>query len=274
MEVLNKSDDATSTTKTTAEISQELQKLMLRIKGEFMDPGGNGVDYEKLQKSDVYKTYLNTAKQLKSVKLDDMNETERKAFFLNVYNALTIHGLLNCASIPRSVLDIRQFWKTTKYDIGGHVFSLDDIEHGVLRGNRSHPASSGSHFQLNDPKLKYSLKDVDPRIHFALNCGAKSCPAVRVYSASNLEKGLESAAKAFCEQEVTCHVKLGFIKLSKLFLWYREDFGGNDVNAARWVMSYVNEDIHRGISILLERLEEAGGVEIQYKDYDWTLNKV
>ena len=52
----------------------------------------------------------------------------------DLYNALTIHGLAEQAALPSSVLDIQQFWKTTGYNVGGLVYSLDDIEHGILRG--------------------------------------------------------------------------------------------------------------------------------------------
>ena len=52
----------------------------------------------------------------------------------DVYNALTIHGLATTGQLPKSVLDVSNFWKSTSYSIGGMVFSLDDIEHGVLRG--------------------------------------------------------------------------------------------------------------------------------------------
>ena len=52
----------------------------------------------------------------------------------DVYNALTIHGLAIVEQLPNSVLDVSNFWKLTCYSIGGMVFSLDDIEHGVLRG--------------------------------------------------------------------------------------------------------------------------------------------
>ena len=52
----------------------------------------------------------------------------------DLYNALTIHGLAEQATLPSSVLDIQQFWKTTGYNVGGLVYSLDDIEHGILRG--------------------------------------------------------------------------------------------------------------------------------------------
>ena len=56
----------------------------------------------------------------------------------DIYNALTIHGLAERQTLPSSVLDIQQFWKITAYQIGDYVFSLDDIEHGILRGNYEH----------------------------------------------------------------------------------------------------------------------------------------
>ena len=52
----------------------------------------------------------------------------------DVYNSLTIHGLADCDQLPSSVLDVNKFWANTCYCIGGHTFSLDDIEHGILRG--------------------------------------------------------------------------------------------------------------------------------------------
>ena len=51
-----------------------------------------------------------------------------------IYNALTLHGLTERDELPASVLDIQQFWKITAYQIGDDVFSLDDLEHGILRG--------------------------------------------------------------------------------------------------------------------------------------------
>lgn len=54
--------------------------------------------------------------------------------FSDIYNALTIHGLAKCPTLPRSVLDVEKFWRSTGYIISGDEYSLDDIEHGVLRG--------------------------------------------------------------------------------------------------------------------------------------------
>ena len=77
--------------------------------------------------------------------------------------------------IPNSVLEITNFWKIIAYRIGDQIFSLDDIEHGILRGNELHPASKQKLFPQGDDRLQFSLSksDVDPRIHFTLVCGAK-----------------------------------------------------------------------------------------------------
>ena len=53
----------------------------------------------------------------------------------DVYNALTVHGLCRASPLPGSVLELDRFWAHTAYNIGGHEFSLDDIEHGILRGD-------------------------------------------------------------------------------------------------------------------------------------------
>ena len=72
---------------------------------------------------------------------------------------------------------------------------MNEIENGILRGNRRGPGSFQVSFAANSPMAALVVKPVDPRIHFALVCGAKSCPPIKVYSAANLEIGLSSAAQ-------------------------------------------------------------------------------
>ena len=91
----------------------------------------------------------------------------------DVYNALTIHGLATAPSLPTSVLDIAGFWNVTCYNIGGLTYSLDDLEHGLLRGNKPHPSTGAVCFQLGDRRLEFAIPELDPRIHFALVCGAR-----------------------------------------------------------------------------------------------------
>jgi len=69
------------------------------------------------------------------------------------------------------------------YFIGGYTYSLNDIENGILRSNRKALGAFRKPFGKNDPRLKVALKRVEPKIHFALVCGAKSCPPIKTYTA-------------------------------------------------------------------------------------------
>ncbi|OWF49707.1 hypothetical protein KP79_PYT18656 [Mizuhopecten yessoensis] len=218
---------------SATKLSQQLQKLMLRMKGECMQEDGKGVDYSKLKDSPSFKEYKQEVAQLHEVELSELTDTQTKVFFINLYNALTIHGLGVMDTLPKSVLDVGQFWKITCYKIGKNVYSLDNMEHGILRGNRPHPATIDKPFDSDDPRLKYALKQLDPRIHFALVCGAVSCPAINVYTETNIDAALDSATKNFCAQEVSMFNEFDEIWLSRIFQWYRSDFGVTEIDVIK-----------------------------------------
>jgi hypothetical protein len=154
-------------------VALELQKTMLKLKGQFMSEDGREVHYHRLRSSQLFADYQSVAGELCGCDLAGLGEDERKAFFINVYNALTVHGLAVAEPLPSSVLELDRFWALTAYSIGGHLFSLDDIEHGVLRGNKPHPSAEQAPFAEDDPRRAFSLEACDARIHFALACGAK-----------------------------------------------------------------------------------------------------
>lgn len=157
VKVLNEQTTASKSVIKATDLAKKLQKTMLSIKGECIGED-RGIDYDKLKNSGAYKEYKSETLLLQTVSLDELSENVRKAFFINLYNALTIHGLAEQETLPSSVLDIQQFWKTTAYKVGGLVYSLDDMEHGVLRGNKSHPASTKPQFSEGDPRIKYAVK--------------------------------------------------------------------------------------------------------------------
>ena len=175
------------------------------------------------------------------------------SFFVDLYNLLTIHGVTKLSDFPKSVLDLNQFAKTTSYRIGPHVYSLDDIEHGILRGervrrsslssdehiplpgNKPHSNCTQRHFTFNDPRAKYAMRRCDPRIHFALNCAARSSPSIVIYSSTNLEKTLNMVTSSHCNMEIDVELDNARVHLSKLFHWYRSDFGRSDLEVLRSV---------------------------------------
>merc|ERR1719291_802631 len=92
-------------------------------------------------------------------------------------------------------------WTKYAYNVGGLLFTLDEIEHGVLRCNKGHPKDEKPMF-TDEARKSLSLSFLDPRIHFALNCGATSCHPIRVYQKEKLDQQLNMAAKSFVNQEI------------------------------------------------------------------------
>lgn len=254
----------------TVQLSKALQKMMLQMRGEFMSGDGRGVDYRGLATSGLYKDYVALAGRLRTCATADLSEPQRMAFFINVYNALTIHGLVSLSCLPGSVLEVKHFWKTTCYNISGMVLSLDDIEHGILRGNKPHPSSTQPLLGDGDPRKQLSLQTFDPRVHFALVCGAKSCPAIQVYSEENLEQALTMAAQSFCSQEVNISPAGMKVSVNKILQWYASDFGSSVDQILRYLSLYLPDDTR----ITLLSMIEKGPVTIEAREYNWTLNKL
>ena len=249
------------------------RRLTFSLKTLCIDPSGHLVNYRQLRRHAIYNDLCELTKHLANINLDTVTENERKTFFISnecrrslndarltrwwtvadLYNALTIHGIAKLTDPPKSVLDLNQFWKTTSYQVGPHLFCLDDIQHGILRGetagsvtrersdvilidlgNKPHSNCTQRHFTFNDPRTKYSMRRCDPRIHFVLNCGARSSPQITIYSSSHLEKALNMATTSYCNTEVRIDMEKNEVFLPKLFLWYRNDFGRSDCDVLRF----------------------------------------
>ncbi len=105
-------------------------------------------------------------------------------------------------------------------------------------GNKPHSNCTQRHFTFNDPRARYSMRRCDPRIHFALNCGARSCPQIAIYSSTNLEKALNMATTSYCNAEVDILLENAEVRLSKLFLWYKNDFGRSETEVLRLILYF------------------------------------
>jgi hypothetical protein len=197
--------------------------------------------------------------------LDSLTPVDRaQAFWINVYNTLIIHGVI-ALKIEKKVVHAPAFFKRVSYQIQNHVYSLDIIEHGILRNNAGHPIRLGLPQLLPfDSRRRYVL-DLDPRVHFALNCGARSCPPIRSYQADELDQQLSLATQSFLSQGVRIDEEKREIWLSKLFLWYPRDFGKNWPQRVLWIANQCqNPELAR-------TLKEAGSWKRRFDDYDWTL---
>lgn len=177
------------------------------------------------------------------------NDSTKKAFWINIYNAFF--------QILRKVkqVDKSEIYTTKQIHIARIAFSLDDVEHGILRKYR-YKYSLGYLPNIFAAKhiKNLAVSKIDYRIHFALNCGAESCPPIAFYSLEKIDTQLEMASLSFLESETDIDHSKKEIHISKLFQWFIADFGGK-----------------KGIrNILKEKLEiNSSSYKLIYKEYSW-----
>ncbi|XP_031416892.1 uncharacterized protein zgc:152951 isoform X2 [Clupea harengus] len=253
-----------------SELSEILRNLILKLYADNLSSDGKSVDYKAMAQSSFFEQYCELAVQLQRVELGSLSREEKLAFFINVYNALVIHGNVRLGA-PKNMWQRYRFFNYVSYLIGGEVFTLQDIENGVLRGNRKGVAQILKPFSKSDPRLQVALPDPEPLIHFALNCGAKGCPPIKTYTPQGIDSQLRTAAEAFLEDDDGCLVDpdKGEVKLSQIFKWYKVDFGGTDEKLLSWILKHMNDSPKK---LNLQSLLSSGSIKVTFMPYDWSTN--
>lgn len=268
-EVLNPRPAEESFT-TARDLAASLARAINVVKAEAIDACGRRVDYARLEAGPGFAAYRRLTPALRDLTLAHiLTRRERLAFWLNLYNALVIDGVLT-HEVRRSVMEGRlgmfTFFRRAAYRIGGARFSCDDIEHGVLRANRGHPFLPGPQFATSDPRLAWIIDPLDARVHFALNCASRSCPPIGVYDPDHVDAQLTLATRNFLDQETDLNRQRGELRLPRLFKWFARDFGGRP-GAIAFLLHYLPNDDRRAW------LEARGPrARFAYHRYDWSLN--
>eukprot|EP00958_Prasinococcus_capsulatus_P017877 scaffold2045_cov404-Prasinococcus_capsulatus_cf.AAC.70 len=239
------------------------------------------MDYDGLGQSALFDEYIEASAELQRVEVLDLSREEKIAFFVNIYNAMVVHATATLGA-PDNLIQRLGFFSSITYNIGGQAYSCDDIEHGVLRANAVSPAAIATllgyprlaprTFGIRDPRRLVTVYPMDPRIHFALVCGAKSCPPIRVYEATSLETSLQGAAQAFCESEVSIDEVTKTVTLSKIFDWYGSDFAEDRLDRLRMIQAYAAGTTTGDHLRSMLDTSHAEDVRISYAPYDWGVN--
>lgn len=192
------------------------------------------VDYSSM-KSDYQplKDYL--GELAKSTPKSDWSRDEKLAYWINAYNAFTIDLILSNYPVSKITdLDGGSPWKVSRIELEEKKYSLDQIENKIIR-----------------PQFQ------EPRIHFAVNCAAKSCPTLMngAFLPSKLSSQLEQQTKKFINNSSFNKISEDSVEVSKIFEWYSEDFG----NLKAFLNKYSTQKI-------------ADETKIEFIDYDWSLN--
>lgn len=158
------------------------------------------------------------------------------AYWINAYNAFTIKLIVEnypVSSITK--LHNGNPWDVKWIKLSDKSYTLNNIENDILR-----------------PQFK------DPRIHFALNCAAQSCPPLfnHAWTADNLNQTLDQRAKAFVNNPAYNKISKDAVQISKIFEWYAADFGN--------IINFLNQYSKTSIS---------PNASIKYMEYNWDLNE-
>jgi hypothetical protein len=144
--------------------------------------------------------------------------------------------------------------------LGGERWSLNDIEHGVLRGNAPKGFFNKRQISGTSAKLRFVLKRVDPRIHGALNCGAISCPPIAYYHPDKLEEELDMAISNLIFQS-KFHPGKTELRVSKIFEWYNKEFTNPPL--LEWFDRFFENEAYK------KARETKKAIKISYMEYQW-----
>jgi len=205
--------------------------------------------------------YLDYFRRLDPEQLQQRLDTQERqlAFWINVYNGYTQHFL---KGDPSAYLKNRStYFGKDQIDIAGDRVSLEDIEHGVLRrGATIYTLGHVRTLFLRRPFVRrFAVNAVDYRIHFALNCGARSCPPVMPYTAQALNQQLDVGTRDYLQRQVRYDAGKNTVAVPALLRWFSADFDGGRKQAKR--------DILRRYGLIPADVEP----DIEYLGYDWTL---
>jgi hypothetical protein len=187
--------------------------------------------------------------QLQELAYGLSDDKARKTFWINIYNAY-FQLLATRDHKTRPAIFTGNF-----ITLAGTLFSLDDIEHGILRHYRN-KLSQGYRAQSNPGNIikQLAVENIDYRIHFALNCGAKSCPPIAFYKYERLDEQLDLAAASFLSSETQINDNTKTVTTSKILFFYKGDFGG-DAGILKVLTKYLNQNLT--------------GYKLKFNPYNW-----
>jgi Protein of unknown function, DUF547 len=212
------------------------------------DDGINRVDYAAFTQDErsALRGYIGG---LAALPIGRYNRSEQMAYWINLYNALTVQVVLDHYPVD-SIRDIdispglfsNGPWGKKLIEIEGEELSLDDIEHRILR-----------------PIWR------DPRVHYAINCAALGCPNLQIepFRGATLDSQLDAAARAYVNSPRGVRIDGDDLVLSSIYDWFMEDFGASEEEVIRHLRSYADP----GLDAALRRFTTVD----DYR-YDWDLN--
>jgi hypothetical protein len=228
-------------------------KLWADLLSKYYDPA-KGMNYKALKANDK-KTLDELRRQLAQVDVVALPKNDQLAYWINLYNISTVNVIVENYPV-KSIRDIStdfiahlNVFKKPYVQTRKGAISLNDVENDNIR----------DHFK-------------DPRIHFAINCAAKSCPPIRTepYVGARVSDQLDDQARTFLNgpHGVRLEKSGGELVLhtTKIMDWFKDDFEKWSVGRVAFIAHFVTPDKRK-------QIEAAGNqIDLKFDDYDWSLN--
>ena len=217
-------------------LAADWQTEYARLLGKYVTPAGVKYSEWKASAEDM-KAIQVVVDGVAAAPASNAKGREQLAFHINAYNAWILREAL--AKYPtKSVKDtLFTFFTGNRIVVAGEKMSFNRLEKDIIR-----------------PRFG------EPRIHFALNCASRSCPPLRAepYDPARLDAQLDEQSRAYVNSERGVKVSGESAQYSKIFDWYKEDFGGD-----------------AGVAALMKKYRKGPSEfkKVTYQDYDWGLNE-
>ncbi len=196
------------------------------------------VDYSQLKKDP--KEIDNLIGIIKDAQLSNLSTNTRKAFYINAYNLVVIHSIIQHYPVE-SPMDIDGFFDKQKHHIAGETLTLNELEQNKLIKTYQ-----------------------DPRLHFVLVCAAKSCPPImnKAFTPEKIEEQMDTQTRKTINDSdwLKVNVKERKIEISKIFDWYKNDFTMKGSTVISWINTYRSSKI-------------PSNYQVTFYEYDWSLNE-
>lgn len=207
------------------------------------------VDYDAWRASDADRAALESyIAELEAVAASELSEDSAFAYWVNLYNAVTIRLILD-EDPSRSIRQIKPHpfaigpWGVERVTVEGRELSLDDIEHGILR------------VEFRQPAL----------VHYGVNCASVGCPNLQrqAWTAESLDARLAEAAREYVNSPRGVRITENGLVVSRIYRWFQEDFGGSEEGVIAHLLDYAEAELAEAIR---------SNPVIDGHAYDWSLN--
>ena len=246
---------------TVLKLLEPFTKSMKSIIENFGSPDGKLIDYKALLASkELYEEFFPAVRSLAYIPFEPLLEDlkELKSTFINIYNMMQIHMILDFYAREKN-FEIHNLARDVMHNekmylIGGQPYTLNDIEHGILKLNGLFKKKPGfslfekvkPHFEKEDIRSKFTVLTEDPLVHFALNYGTRSSPGIRIYYGEKINRQLKMAALSFCSKEVKIIERDGklYISTNEIINLVAKNFKGprKNIDFLKFLANLLNAD--------------------------------